>query len=368
MLLSKTLRLFNAKKGHGTTTRQRKLYIHPPSIPTRFQTFVFDDGERRAFGSSAARFTRRLDELPGPGYYVVAGGNNGGPEKTPGLVSKSKRFPPPDASQPSPTHYTPHTTPVYSHSLTTSPSAAFIPSPHFQRSVSPSIPLWKARFEKPTPGPGSYDAERAGDAEQRQPRYRRRMAVFKSTSRRSEVNELGWTPGRDAPAPDAYSIQESILVKDVGGAIAAFRAVPRDSVFALSDTSTNPGPGTYGVRAPSPTQNSHYRPLWRPPPSQPLHHTPGPPAIPLTHLTSIPGSNAPPISNPGPGAYDVPAAAEHTSQRRRPADTKGSVFASATPRFAQSEASRQRGPGFYSPVAERGKRTFRLNLSDMWAC
>ncbi|KAJ3151927.1 hypothetical protein HDU89_001568 [Geranomyces variabilis] len=360
----------HAERGHkarNSTTRQRKLYIHPPSIPTRFQTFCFDDGERRAFGSSAARFTRRLDELPGPGYYVVAG-DGGGAEKGPGFVSKSKRFPPPDASHPSPTHYTPHTTPIYSHSLTASPSAAFIPSPiHAQRSVSPPVPLWKSRFEKPTPGPGAYDAERAGDAEQRRPRYRRRMAVFKSTSRRSEVNELGWTPGRDAPAPDAYSILESRVVKEVGGAIAAFRAVPRDSAFAFCETS-NPGPGTYDVRAPSPTPPSHYRPLWRPPPSQPLHHTPGPPAIPLNHLTSVPGSNVPPISNPGPGAYDVPAAAEHASQRRRPADTKGSVFASITPRFAQPDGARQRGPGFYSPVAERGRRTFRLNLGEMWAC
>jgi hypothetical protein len=41
--------------------------MHPPSIPTRFQTIHYDDGESRGFNSTSKRFTIRVSELPGNG-------------------------------------------------------------------------------------------------------------------------------------------------------------------------------------------------------------------------------------------------------------------------------------------------------------
>ena len=34
--------------------------MHPPSIPTRFQTFHYDDREEKGFNSTATRFDKRM--------------------------------------------------------------------------------------------------------------------------------------------------------------------------------------------------------------------------------------------------------------------------------------------------------------------
>ncbi|KAI8908737.1 hypothetical protein DFJ77DRAFT_473148 [Powellomyces hirtus] len=352
-----------------STNRQLKLYIHPPSIPTRFQTFCFEDGERNAFGSSASRFNRRLDELPGPGYYVAPAVDD--PKKGARFASKSKRFVEESIPQPSPTQYHPRSA-IYSHSVAHSPSAAFVATRDAAAAAARSkVPLWSDRFNKDTPGPGAYDTTATLPTVARQ--QRRCMAVFKSTSRRSEINEAGWTMGRDAPAPDAYSILESRVVKDVPGAQAAFRAVPRKDAFPQT-TESHPGPGYYNLQALElhPESSVPNRPLWRPGPPQPLHHTPAPPTTPLSGFTSIPGSNAPPILNPGPGAYDAGTAAEHMSHHKRPSEHRSSVFVSSSLRFdadvGRKPDAAARGPGFYSPIREKRGTSFRLNLEGMWAC
>lgn len=45
--------------------KKLRLYMHPPSIPTRFQTIHYDDGESKGFSSTSKRFTYRLNDLPG---------------------------------------------------------------------------------------------------------------------------------------------------------------------------------------------------------------------------------------------------------------------------------------------------------------
>ncbi len=42
-----------AKKKH------LKLLMHPPSIPTQFQTFYYNDQEPKAFNTTASRFNQR---------------------------------------------------------------------------------------------------------------------------------------------------------------------------------------------------------------------------------------------------------------------------------------------------------------------
>jgi hypothetical protein len=46
--------------------------MHPPSIPTKFQTIHYDDNEDKGFNSTAKRFNRQGNDLPGPGYYARA--------------------------------------------------------------------------------------------------------------------------------------------------------------------------------------------------------------------------------------------------------------------------------------------------------
>eukprot|EP00842_Homolaphlyctis_polyrhiza_P004894 jgi/Hompol1/5405/HPOL_004391-RA len=60
---------------HTKTTKnekQLKLFLNPPSIPTKFQTIHYDDSESKAFNSTSQRFLKHVDDLPGPGYYACA--------------------------------------------------------------------------------------------------------------------------------------------------------------------------------------------------------------------------------------------------------------------------------------------------------
>ncbi|KAI8994314.1 hypothetical protein BC832DRAFT_569642 [Gaertneriomyces semiglobifer] len=57
----------------GTKGRRLRVYMHPPSIPTRFQTFHYETREPKAFNSTATRFGDHAHDLPGPGYYQTTG-------------------------------------------------------------------------------------------------------------------------------------------------------------------------------------------------------------------------------------------------------------------------------------------------------
>jgi hypothetical protein len=164
--------------------------MHPPSIPTRFQTVHFDDGEEKAFNSTAKRFEMRVSDLPGtdldinnssgPGYYAKAAERL---EHAFSSLSLSKKGLSGFASHVihltltlqgsrfkatiineiapgvSPAKYTP-STPVYSQSLSSSLSPAFrkpiVPSP----SIPTNAMVRTKRGFKPAPGPGEYSPER----------------------------------------------------------------------------------------------------------------------------------------------------------------------------------------------------------------
>lgn len=151
--------------------------MHPPSIPTRFQTVHFDDNEYKAFNSSSRRFEVKLNDLPGiikvslwtltinlgPGYYSNAADRLENAFKNVsiskkgfgGFASKGRRFKnsfgvSKDIYNVSPATYKP-TTPIYSSSLSSSVS------PAFRSSMVPStaLPAPVVRTKtgiKPTPG------------------------------------------------------------------------------------------------------------------------------------------------------------------------------------------------------------------------
>ncbi|TPX64668.1 hypothetical protein SpCBS45565_g05692 [Spizellomyces sp. 'palustris'] len=361
--------------------RHLKLFIHPPSIPTKFQTFHFDDREEKGFNSTAPRFNKRLDELPGPGYYrskpneeLGVGGSFSQKGYGVGFISKSKRFhkPPTDleTSLPihgNPTKYNPRE-PTYSHSVTHNPSPAFrspiVPPPP----SSAIMPSWGARFDRPTPGPGYYAPERtprraqagpgAGDGGGAEEAGAR--SAFVSRSKRSAINEAGSMPGKDAPPPGAYVVQEETIAKHVPAAVAAFKATARPNLTS-KQTVNNPGPGAYNLQPP-PDQSSHIR--RRPGPPLSIAPIPPRPATPLSNHVSIPGSNVPPIANPGPGRYDLAAAADIILRK---APSLNAAFVSSSPRFGTDPDGRNRpGPGFYKPIDAGRMRSFHLNLESRW--
>ncbi|KAI9096984.1 hypothetical protein DFS34DRAFT_622103 [Phlyctochytrium arcticum] len=363
----------------GKKQRHLKLYIHPPSIPTKFQTFHFDDREDKAFNSTAPRFDKRLDELPGPGYYQFKKAEQLGEgvslsQKgyTNGFVSKSKRLAKPatDLEVNLPTHgdstkYTPRN-PVYSYSVLHNPSPAFRSPLIAPPAFASILPTWGARFDRPSPGPGHYAPERiprraqagpgAGEGGGKEENGAR--SAFMSKSRRTEINEAGSTPGRDAPAPGMYEVEVEGKARG-GGGVAAFKATARPNVVS-KHTELVPGPGTYNLDI-----REHLRGRTnRPGPSTSIAAIPLRPTTPLSNQYSVPGSNVPPISNPGPGMYDLALAADNILRK---APTLQAAFVSASPRFASAGWGSAPGPGFYKPIDGARARSYRLNLEGKWA-
>ncbi|KAJ3304164.1 hypothetical protein HDV03_003012 [Kappamyces sp. JEL0829] len=152
--------------------------MHPPSIPTRFQTIYYDDRENKAFNSTTRRFDCKMSDLPGaivsltpgPGYYAKAAEKLEHAFKELSLSKKgfggfaSQRFKNSlgvidPFSTVSPAKYNP-TTPVYSASLTTSLSPAFRNPVLGAAPIAASAVYVRTKTGlKATPGPGEYSTK-----------------------------------------------------------------------------------------------------------------------------------------------------------------------------------------------------------------
>ncbi|KAL2918369.1 O(6)-methylguanine-induced apoptosis 2 [Polyrhizophydium stewartii] len=248
--------------------RHLKLYMHPPSIPTKFQTIHYDDSEEKGFNSTSQRFSQRLDDLPGPGYYACAAEkvdrlfHDASTSKRGygvGFASHSRRFikPPTDLETTlpiSPAQYNPRT-PTYSYSVANSLSSSFR-SPiamevrETQKAVGAAAsPFVRTRWApKPTPGPGEYSPhERAMASKWSTAEEAGAEFVFKSRTRRSELGAGGSIPGKDAPPPGSYDVirAETVTLKATAGAQAAFKASARKPYN--QHQARVPGPGAYEI-------------------------------------------------------------------------------------------------------------------------
>ncbi|KAI9342576.1 hypothetical protein BDR26DRAFT_859199 [Obelidium mucronatum] len=332
----------DAKKKH------LKLFVHPPSIPTRFQTFHFDDNEEKGFNSTAPRFNGPMDELPGPGYYNRKDRDSEFVMLDPtslskrgygvGFASKTRRFqkPPTDLEiipTVGPSQYTTTNEPQYSYSVSNSVSSNFR-----QRIAKLESKVYPHKL---TPGPASYETHDASKALLRTRAEECGAAyVFKSKTRKSEINNPESTPGRDAPPPGAYNIPEEKNPR--AGATAAFKTTARE---LIKITSPSVGPGSYNIaqhpQLPMKKLRCKFKSVVQ------IEHDPS-------------AARAP--SPLGPGHYEVARAAD--SLHRNNNGPHG-VFVSAAPRFGlQKNAAPP--PGFYRPLQEHKNRSFHLNLTDSW--
>lgn len=343
--------LENPPKGRQDK-RNVKLFMHPPSIPTRFQTFHFDDREAKAFNSTAPRFEQSMDELPGPGYYKKSTDSLEIDEPSiskkgygVGFASKTSRFkkPPTDLETTIPVYpgqYNINHTPVYSNSLLNSKTSSF---------VSPIAVKNNKKFF--TPGPGAYNTNLPSRVRQKYVDNNAPASfVFKSKTKRQEINCADACPGRDAPPPWAYQVKD--VKKNTLLLGAAFKAPERKN---NSDLPQNvPGPGAYD---PIDEKNTFSDEKKTEKKSRKIMFT----SIIQEHTR--PTSSYPkPI--PGPGRYELAMASENIQ-------TKGpiakSVFTSNSPRFPNYKPATKMGPGFYHPIPDLKFRTYHLNLDGLWA-
>ncbi|KAI9347959.1 hypothetical protein DFJ73DRAFT_796516 [Zopfochytrium polystomum] len=359
------------KKATRESKKHLKLFMHPPSIPTRFQTFHFDDHEPKGFNSTLPRFDKHVDELPGPGYYDLksesATASGGGQSASStgksatgaasvGFASKTRRFkkPPTDLEAnpytPAPAAYSTAREPVYSHSLAYSVTSSFrqpLAKPAGGDGGGGAVPGYEpggrvgvVGAARAGPGPGSYDAHRAVER-----MMRTRVAesgavyVFKSRTRRSWETGEGKVP---LPPPGAYDPKPVPRVTGGSGATAAFKSTNRDAIRAAS---AHPGPGSYELvskleKAPT-KRHSKF--------------------VSVVQFIPDPAAARPPDA-PGPGAYQLAIAADSIHKSRQ---APNSVFNSISDRF-QSSAGAAPGPGFYHPLPESQSKSFHLNLDQVW--
>ncbi|KAJ3323977.1 hypothetical protein HDV06_000953 [Boothiomyces sp. JEL0866] len=327
--------------------KQLRLYMHPPSIPTRFQTIHYEDSEKKAFASTSRRFESKTNDLPGPGYYARAA------EKLElvmkdasvskrgygvGFASQQKRFmkPPTDLETDitvSPAQYFPKS-PKYSGSLQNSLSAVFrnpantVPGKSFF--VSSNTMVRTKRGFKATPGPGEYSVDRIVV---RPPLGDEKSSIFKSRTSRSHFGAQS-----SIPAPGSYDVDKSSksLEPKVYGAISSFRSSQRFQHTYLTVRKIK------------------------------IVNISDPPALPeepLSNQVCIPGSGQTPIAFPSPGKYNIVRGADAT-HKSSPATR--SIFMSKSERFAQPLNKEVPGPGYYHPFPHSKSRSYHLNLEENW--
>ncbi|KAJ3292391.1 hypothetical protein BCR33DRAFT_713663 [Rhizoclosmatium globosum] len=339
-----SLRSKDAKK-----QKHLKLFVHPPSIPTRFQTFHFDDNEDKGFNSTAPRFNNHLDELPGPGYYNRKDKESEFVMLDPtslskrgygvGFASKTRRFqkPPTDLEiipKVGPAQYTTTNEPQYSYSLSNSISSNFR-----QRIAKLESTVYPHKL---TPGPASYETFGASKALLRTRVEENGAAyVFKSRTKKSEINNAESTPGRDAPPPGAYNIPDEKNPR--AGATAAFKSTTRPGIKISSPPAV--GPGSYNIAQQPQLPVKKYRAKFKS-------------VVQIDHDMTAFRANTP----LGPGQYDVAKAADSLHKNT---NVPHGVFVSASPRFGNLKTAAP-PPGFYRPLQEPRNRSFHLNLTDSW--
>ncbi|KAI8614743.1 hypothetical protein BC830DRAFT_1125895 [Chytriomyces sp. MP71] len=352
----------------GKKQKHLKLFIHPPSIPTRFQTFHFDDNEEKGFNSTAPRFNNHLDELPGPGYCErfnptstllilkahfldknkdVAIEFDASLSKRGygvGFASQTRRLKKPATDNeyrpdlPGPGEYTTTKEVQYSYSLSNSISRNF--RQNIAKVTSPSNPA--APSHTLSPGPASYNTFDASKALLRTRAEESGAAyVFKSKTNRPEINNAESVPGRDAPPPGAYNLPDEKNPK--AGATAAFKATIRSGFKVTSPAAV--GPGSYDVVTkpviPPKKLRMKFKSVVDAQSDQNYHRDAG---------------------SLGPGQYEV---ARATDTLHRHAGVPHGVFVSASPRFGYQKTVAP-PPGFYRPLPETKNRSFHLNLTSSW--
>ncbi|KAJ8323783.1 O(6)-methylguanine-induced apoptosis 2 [Batrachochytrium dendrobatidis] len=360
-------------------TKNLKISVHPPSIPTKFQTLHYDDSEERAFNSTSQRFEQRIDDLPGPGYYAEAAEKLEGVFDVStskrgygiGFASHSRRFAklPIDSKSTldiSPAQYRPRT-PIYSFSVAHSLSSSFhTPTSKLVsdngRSADVSSQFVRTQWAiKPTPGPGEYTPSIMKKGRKHYGQHESgAVSVFKSRTTRSDLIGDKSSSVRQVPPPGSYNIvrAEGLTQKSCAAAQAAFKATSRQSL--VSHHGKIPGPGAYEIVPTKP----NFKPSLRRGRAGTIALAPVRPHTPLSSQTAVPGSGMTPVAFPGPGHYNI---AQCTNNLYPSGPILQSNFVSKAPRFADAFQSNIPGPGFYHPIGDIKSRSFHLNMNNQWS-
>lgn len=307
------------------------------SIPTKYQTIVTDNADKKGFQAKSKRFKvdAFITEAPPPGAYAhIASVDKLSPsyskKGTGSFASKSKRQG------------------RFTSSATPGPGAHELPSLlrtrkdfnrcQVERLFQMPIAVPKDNiYRNDVPAPNSYETNKYKSGKVNNVTAN---AAFKSNTKR-ELIDL--SEHRRAPAPGQYEMNDNVLHQSVKVPYSSFKSTSKRQM--QPEPMAVPGPGAYDPNAPvdQPAKlifpRKHY--LCISAPAMPLPDTP--PA-------------------PGPGAYEV------TNFEDVPKHyMSSSAFVSTTGRWASSNTvpADAPGPAHYRPIGG-GKQSFIFNSSRKW--
>ncbi|XP_077991307.1 O(6)-methylguanine-induced apoptosis 2-like [Glandiceps talaboti] len=317
-------------KGHGVTAASS-------SIPSKYQTIVIDNSERKGFLSRSRRFHDDVEvtENPGPGTYghwksgvVMNTSSLSKKGMGVGFVSKVPR--------------------ARRQKRTIGPGPAKYGLPSVLQSKSDfnkatttscfSLPLaTNPRDNKiKQPAPNTYNVNRNIVEKHYGSQV---QASFKSTSKRVDFN-----PARDNfPAPSQYDVNDKLTKDSPRVPLSSFKST---TVRKMAGTPpANPGPGHYKPFEAAELANKQILPR--------KHYLCiSAPAMPLP----------PPLPEPGPGSYDV---VDYQGPSKH--YMSSAVFVSNTSRWTGEVRNVEvPGPATYRPDDVTGKQSFFYNAQNRW--
>ena len=322
-------------KGHGTVAASS-------SIPSKYQTIVVDNSERKGFLSRAKRFQGlgAVNENPGPGTYkgVEQPNKDVSPSYskcgTGTFASKMTRFVKEKRAfaQPGPGEYEPHKPPIKSDFNKASVTSNF----HLPIAI-PS----NERKQMQAPAPNSYKISKATG----KVAYDNNVsayAAFKSNSKRESF--IARKAAANLPSPCQYNVKEDLTHKSSTGASAAFKSTTERKMTSTPELS--PGPGSYNPYNTGQEKRKGYK-------FQRQHYLSiSAPALALPEVEPA----------PGPGHYNL---VNYDGEGKR--YMSSSMFVSTTSRWNPVLEAEMEVPGPTSYRPRRvGKQSFIYNPSRKW--
>lgn len=333
------IKRINSNKGSGRLHKGHSVAAASASIPSKYQTIVIDNSERKGFASRSKRFNTYdydCNENPGPGSYLskstLQQGHSPSYSKkgTGGFASKDRR--------------------ITKHASSCSPGAGAYGLPtfmaekkDFNQAGNTSIfhkPIAQAIDEskKSTPAPNQYNV--TSNQVTKKSNNVCADAAFRSRSKRDTFS-VG-ADSKDRPAPWQYHINEDLVKDSIKVPFSSFKS--RTERRMAPEPAEVPGPGAYKPHeVPEPVKKTvfprkHY--LCISAPAMPLPSTP---------------------PSPGPGTYEV---VDYEGPERH--YMSSSVFVSSTSRWSGGPKPREvPGPAHYRPTGI-GKQSFIYNAQGRW--
>ncbi|CAB3979660.1 Hypothetical predicted protein [Paramuricea clavata] len=327
--------LGNLHRGHGTVAASS-------SIPSKYQTIVVDNSERKGFLSRAKRFQElvAVNENPGPGTYK--GYEQSNHEISPSyskrgtgtFASKMTRFNKEQRAfaQPGPGEYEPLKPPVKSDF-----NKANVTSNFHLPIAMPS----DERKQLQAPAPNSYKISKATGKVAHDNNVSA-CAAFKSNSKRQSF--ITSKTAANLPSPCQYNVKEELLHKSSTGASASFKSTTERKMTCTPDL--GPGPGSYNPYNTRKEKRKGYK-------FQRQHYL----------SISAPAFALPEVEPaPGPGHYNL---VNYEGEGKR--YMSSSMFVSTTSRWNPTWEAETEVPGPTSYRPRRvGKQSFIYNPSRKW--